>query len=162
MSRLDKRFVLRHVRCAGCWRACRYRDFRGTLPVSPTGRAGPWPSYREAAEGRYWEAQAANAECRSEDVHLTRAGVLGRMHRAKQECWDRFTEACYLRDEDPLWDAETAMQYVLGLPGKGGLIALGYTKEEARAHHSPVSLREFWAWFLANRREPPDGSAVPF
>ena len=79
MSRRDKTYYWRHVRCEKCSRRCRYRDFR----------AGG-PSFAEVHA--YLRQAIENGTGRHR--YKRRGTILGIMHAHKLELWERLVEEC--------------------------------------------------------------------
>lgn len=75
----------RNLRCEGCWRRCRYADFKvfgknGFAEVS----ASLWTDSEDPKDWRY----------------RRRGTVLGMMHAHKKELWEYYTENCPERRDD--------------------------------------------------------------
>lgn len=81
MSRRDKTWYWRHVRCDGCERACRYRDFRPDPPI---------PSFYEI----YYYLKVKIEQGDSRYRYKRRGTILGMMHAQKRASWEEATENC--------------------------------------------------------------------
>lgn len=147
MSRQDKQYHLRHLHCEGCWRKCRYRDFRGQVPADPN-RGEVWSSFREVAHELHLRAKESNHGQRDEVVRVTRGKILGAIHEQKIKMWDYLTEDCPHKGEDPFQDAETAIEYLLKVPAwKALMIVRGMPERKARALRTTPTLKDFQDWW---------------
>jgi hypothetical protein len=80
-----KRPYWRHVVCDGCFRHCRYRDFK---------------VFDQHGFVETQQEMRVDSDDPADWKYKRRGTVLGRMHAHKRELWEHFIEHCPERKED--------------------------------------------------------------
>lgn len=101
MRKGDGQRYFRKLRCEGCYRHCRYLDFR------PLGGG-------KAAFGETLQGLRVNTDAREQWRYKRRGTVLGMMHAEKMAAWEAMTNAC------PVWGARLEVGNLVRWPTKGG------------------------------------------
>lgn len=87
MSKADKSYHWRKVRCGGCSLACRYKDFKPFAGQNVLEMVHQW-LWKDDDDPANWKQKS-------------RGVLLGHAHQLKREMWEQQTEAC------PNWGSET-------------------------------------------------------
>lgn len=143
--------------CDGCWRGCKYSNFRGTVPVPPgpmNGTHGPAPWSEFQSEGSRQQAALTELISRGGEGGVTAATIRGAMHRAKQDAWDTTTTLCRYQGQALPRTTEEALDLVDRIPASDFRARyLGMSSEKARKVGRSLTMPEFLRWWRSVGRQ---------
>jgi hypothetical protein len=139
--------------CEGCWRECRYADFRDSVPTKrKRGAHGAAVERREFLQVADDKAREVTQNI-SDGVgdRLTKAKILGKMHEEKQAQWERETTECFYRGQQLPDTTEDALIWVVGMGDKRFRIEVqGWSEDQWKRRERirrPVTARTFLRWW---------------
>lgn len=144
----------RHERCDGCWRNCRYADFRGSVPTRLGARGdGPWGTFE--AEGSAQQQRLTGDIAAGKAGGVTHRTILGALRRHKHAEWAEQIKVCFYRGQDHPRTTDDALTMVTRMSALDFRTRyLGMTSEEARAIRRSVTVDEFLRWWHEAGRQP--------
>lgn len=129
--------------CEGCWRKCRYSDFKPLKNLSYQDVKACL--LRQVEEGFRTGSRA----------HITRATVLGKLHEIKTKEWGDYTGRC------PHWGAqepetiEDFLEWADTLHAVTVRVALGMPKRKAQKLKAALKVKELVSYYqLGNSKVP--------
>ena len=135
---------VRCQRCEGCWRKCRYADFRGYLPTVVNSRGeGPWGSFDD--EGQEQQRNLTRMIEDGEAGGVSRRTILGSLHSAKQSWWETMTVECSYQGHAVPRTTDEALLFALSMTATEFRVrCLGMTYKAARGLRRGLTLKEFF------------------
>ena len=119
MSKADGKRNLREVRCVGCFRLCRYSEFRVA-----GGRRG------RAVFEHAFEMLRDESDDPGDWTYNTRGKLLGTLFSMKQDAWGQHTEACSASREEVMARAPTVLFVERSSNRKTGYMPTSWTSVE--------------------------------